>query len=343
MTRHKREEGAALLIVLLFVVLLSISVATFVGRAMLDASIIKNQDNAAAAATLARGGVRVGVHLLLDSLSKPRQGEQEANEETQRLLLLGEQAIWQDGEDSLHLSITMPSNRLNLNTLVNADGVAQDVAQEFLQAFLEKIVDEMPGRPEEKLYDEEELAWNLIDYIDADDERGHSSGQSENTFYQKQTPKELAANRPLLSVEELNVIDGFDPRLVDAMRPYVTVFPYVGTDGINPNTAPPHVLSAIYHQPYGPASDYELLDIDIIEKIVDYRENEGPFCLEPSEGCLGISEYVPGRVFPPLSLKSEIYIFTAVGKVGGIRRSIEVISMVDHSNGSQFLLSWKER
>jgi type II secretory pathway component PulK len=343
MTRSKREGGAALLIVLLFVVLLSISVATFVGRAMLDASIIQNQDNASAAATLARGGVRVAVHLLMDSLSKPKQGERAANEENQRLLLLNQQAIWRDGEDTLHISITMPTNRLNLNSLVDDDGVAQEEAQEFLQAFLEKIVDEMPGRPEEKVYDEEELAWNLIDYIDADDESGSSSNQSENSFYQKQDPKELAANRPLLSISELNVVEGFDPRLVNAIRPYVTVFPYVGTDGINPNTAPPHVLSTIYHQPYGPASEYELLDVDIIEKIIDYRENEGLFCLEPSEGCLGIGEYVQGRVFPPLSLKSAIYIMTAVGEVGGIRRSIEVITMVDHTNGSQFLLSWKER
>ncbi len=343
MTRSKREGGAALLIVLLFVVLLSISVATFVGRAMLDASIIKNQDNAAAAATLARGGVRVGVYLLMESLSKPKQGEQELNNENKRLLLLNEQAIWQEGEDSLHLSIVMPSNRLNLNVLVDADGVAQDQSAEFLEAFIEKIVDEMPGRPEEKLYDPEDLALNLIDYIDEDEERGSGSSESENTFYQKQTPKELAANRPLLSVDELHVVDGFDPRLVEAMRPYITVFPYVSKDGVNPNTAPPHVLSTIYHQPYGPASDFELLNVDIIEKIIDYRENEGLFCLEPSEGCLGIGEYIQGRVFPPLSLQSDNYILTATGEVGGIRRSIEVITMVDHSNGSQFLLSWKER
>ncbi|MBW2713685.1 MAG: general secretion pathway protein GspK [Deltaproteobacteria bacterium] len=343
MTGSKRESGAALLIVIFFVVLLSISVSSFLGRAMLDASIITNQDNAASAATLARGGIRVALHLMMDSMSKPKQGELAASEENQRLLLLNKKAIWQDGDDSLHIGISMPSNRLNLNSMVNARGDAQDVAHEFLTAFIEKIVDEMEGRPEDKSYDAEKLAWNLIDYIDEDDEPGHWASRSEDTFYQKQTPKESPANRPLLSVEELHLIEGFDPRLVDAMRPYVTVFPYVGTDGINPNTAPPHVLSTIYHQPYGPASDYELLDVDIIEKIIKYREEEGLFCLEPSEECLGISEYVSGQVFPPLSLDSTIYILTAVGEVGGIRRSIEVITMMDRSTGSQFLLSWKER
>lgn len=340
---RKHESGAALLIVLFYVMLMTIFVTTFVGRAMLDASIIRNQNNAAAAATLARGGIRVGVYLLMSSLSQPKADALAASEETQRFLQLHEKAIWQEGEDSLHLDISMPSNRLNVNAMMDDDGNAHDRAHEFLTAFLEKIIDEMAGRPEDKIYDAEKLAWNLIDYVDENDEPGHWASRSEDTFYQKQTPKELPANRPLLSVSELHVIEGFDPPLVKALRPYLTVFPFVGAKGVNPNTAPPHVLSTIYHQPYGPASDFELIDIEVIEKILEYREEEGLFCLETSEGCLGIGEFVPGQIFPPLSLKSDIYILTATGKVGGIRRTIEMITKVDPSNGSQFLLSWKER
>ena len=37
---------------------------------------------------------------------------------------------------------------------------------------------------------------------------------------------------------------GFDRPLVDALRPYVTVFPLAG-GGVNPNTAPTWVLAAL--------------------------------------------------------------------------------------------------
>jgi hypothetical protein len=33
---------------------------------------------------------------------------------------------------------------------------------------------------------------------------------------------------------------------VDALRPYVTVYPYAGGGGINPNTAPPYVLALLF-------------------------------------------------------------------------------------------------
>ena len=39
-----------------------------------------------------------------------------------------------------------------------------------LEQLLDRVIQEMPGRPEEKLYDSEELAQSLIDYVDADEE-----------------------------------------------------------------------------------------------------------------------------------------------------------------------------
>ena len=127
----------------------------------------------------------------------------------------------------------------------------------FLSAFLDKVIEEMPVRDEEKNYDAAELARNLIDYIDADDvERG---GDPEDDYYQLQNPPYRAANRPLLSIDELGLVEGFDRPLVEAIRPYVTVYPYTG-GGINPNTAPSYVLAALY--PRSRPGDKRLADED---------------------------------------------------------------------------------
>ena len=78
---------------------------------------------------------------------------------------------------------------------------------------------------------EEDLNVVLRDDVEPDGER-------EDDYYQLQRPAYRAANRPLFSLDELGLIEGFDRVLVDAIRPYATVHPYAGGGGINPNTAP---------------------------------------------------------------------------------------------------------
>ena len=41
--------------------------------------------------------------------------------------------------------------------------------------------------------------------------------------YQRRDPPQRAANTPLLSLDQLRVVEGFDTPLAEALRPYVTV------------------------------------------------------------------------------------------------------------------------
>jgi general secretion pathway protein K len=85
------------------------------------------------------------------------------------------------------------------------------------------------------------LAAALVDWIDPDSQA--SLGGAEDIDYLQFDPPYRAANQPLASVDELRLVRGFTPELVEALRPYVTAIP--GRTAINVNTAQAPVVAAL--------------------------------------------------------------------------------------------------
>lgn len=349
----RRERGVVLALVLVLALLLSVSIIGFTRRATIDTMIVRNRDDGARAAALARGGLRLATAFLVeDRFSKNLAG---FNRDDVRLTTpgntpddlwnqLGGASLVDTDGGRLQLEIQDAGSRLNLNAVVpyTGDQSAPDPdAEEFLTEILRKIIDEMPIDPGEKLYDARELARNLIDYMDADEIR--LSGGSEDEYYLAQDPPTTAANRPLLSVEELGLVEGFDVQLVEALRPYVTVYPLVKANGINLNTAPPHVLSLVYS---GVSGDRQLASEDTIGRILKLRDEGRVICTgsNPDLDCVTLSEVYlgEGSVFPPVELPDESETFTirAHATVGQIERTI--VAVVDRSQLAQpQLLFWR--
>jgi len=352
--KHPRsQEGVVLLVVLFFALLLSSSIATFLSRSSVDAIIARNRENAARADALARGGVRLAEVLLLEDRlleqsgsTSPVDGRLDPWAQTE-----GTEIDAGDGA-TLALRIEDSGRRLNLNALFETDETGAFVpaseTEPFLIAFLEKVIDELPISPGERaLYDVRELSANLIDWVDADDVR--VQGGPEDDYYQQQDPPYRAANRPLLSVDELRLVEGFDATLVEALRAYVTVYPFapggcgdalVGC-GVNLNSAPPHVLALLF---YNDGVDQRLASEDVVRTILRARQDGSGVCLEgeSSEDCTPISEIVPNPIFPLPTFTSEIFVVNAEARVGDIRRSVEAV--VDRSEPAQpRLLSWRVR
>jgi general secretion pathway protein K len=88
----------------------------------------------------------------------------------------------------------------------------------------------------------EHLAYTLADWID-DDGEPQPQGGAEDAYYRSLDPPYLAANRPLIDVDELALVSGFDAGVRARLRPYVTTLP--GATAVNVNTAPPQVLAAV--------------------------------------------------------------------------------------------------
>ena len=333
---RRRERGIVLVAVLVFVLLLTGAIATFLRRAAVDAMIVRHRDEAAEAESLARGGVRLGIVLLFeDRLAEEGEGFRAETLVDVWSRVTAVEVPSPEGT-SLRLFIRDAGSRLNLNALLE-EGAPRKNAELFLTAVLEKVIEDMPGRPEQKRYEPAELARNLLDYMD-EDETGMKGG-GEDDYYQQQEPPYAAANRPLLSVEELRQVQGFDGALVDALSQYVTVYPYAKADGINPNTAPPHVLGLLFH---GVGSEFELVKEEGVRGVLKAREGGEVLCADEAQNpaCSPLSAVVEGEVFPPPTFKTDVFTVAAEARVGDVTRRAEAV--VDRSKPENpLLLSWR--
>ena len=350
---HRRESGVVLALVLVLALLLSVSMIGFARRSVLDTMIVRNRDDASQAAALARGGVRLAIAIVIeDRMAKnlaafqlpsvrattPGNTYDDAWHQVDGLSLVDA-----DG-GRLRLEIHDAGSHLNLNAVVPYtadDSPADPDAEEYLREIFEKIVDEMPIDPGEKLYEPRELARNLIDYMDAD--RIRLSGGSEDDYYRDQDPPYTAANHPLLSVDELGLVEGFDVQLVDAIRPYVTVYPLVKGNGINLNTAPPHVLSLIYS---GVSGQRRLISEDTVARILKLRDEGRVVCTtsESTLDCVTLTQVDlgVGSLFPPTKLPddSESFTIKVHATAGQIERTL--VAVIDRSELAQpKLLFWR--
>jgi general secretion pathway protein K len=342
--RRRGESGVVLVVVLVFALLLTSTVATFVRRATVDRMITHNREAAARAEALARGGVRFATVLILEDKLESQDGPA-MDTKSDLWSMIGNAEIPIDDSSSLRIHIQDAGERLNLNAVFQLDeqGIADDNAAPMLEAILEKVIDEMPIPPGEKLWDVSELAANLIDYVDRDDVR--QRGGAEDDVYQRRDPPQRAANRPLMSLDELRVVEGFDSRLVEALRPYLTVYPYGGLTGINPNTAPPHVLSLLF---FDDGVDLRLAPEDTVREILRAREDGHHICPDGQAGqagqadeeCTPIHEIVTNAIYPPLSFQSDVFVARVEASVSGVRRTIEAV--IDRKVGGEpLLLSWR--
>jgi len=286
----------------------------------------------------------------------------------------------EDGEQSLIVEIEDSGARLNLNALAGAGGIGRgdappealdnvddpdappppdtgrrrqrqrprsrlggdangvETRRLYLTGFLTRVIDGMPGRPEEKRYVPEELAANLLDWVDADDVR--QGGGSEDDVYQRMDPPYRAANRPLLSLDELRLVEGFDGALVEALRPYVTVYPIAGTGGVNLNTAPSWVLAQLTRG--SDVSGMRPVEEEDVRRVLDARE-EGLVCSGSTEGaaCTTVRELFDGEnITPPMLDRSNVFVVRAIARVVDVERRIEAV--LDRSNpGAPLRLSWR--
>jgi type II secretory pathway component PulK len=329
-----------LMAVLFFVLLSSAAIATFLTRATVDGFSAQNRDGAARAEALARGGVRLAIAALIADRLFENEAQFEVDSAQDGWAQLAAVPLELPDGGLLRIRVEDAGTKLNLNALFSKGEPRDEATEIFLGELLTKVIDEIPVRPEQKLYDAEELARNLIDWVDLDDVR--VSGGAEDEYYQAQRPAYRAPNQGvLLSVDELGQIEGFDAQLVNALRPYVDVFPLVKADGVNPNTAPDWVLALLYH---GVAGSQRLAGEDTVRRILDIREQKGILCADEANNpaCTPLREAIEGEVFPPPTFHSEVFRVTAEARYGEVRRTVEAV--VDRSDAQKpAVLAWRVR
>lgn len=217
-----RQTGAALIMVLL-IVALATSVAAYMALQQdLWQRQVENQFNWAQARRIGVAGIDWARALLADdALSDKYDAPSEMWAQHVPALPV------EHGE--LGGEIVDQQGLFNLNNLVR-NGVTSPADMARFRRLLDLL-----GLPPE-------LAATLADWMDADSEPQYPGG-AEDAYYLSLPQPYRAANRPLVQVDELLRIKGYDLQTVQRLRPYVTALPI--PTAINVNFAPPEVMASV--------------------------------------------------------------------------------------------------
>jgi general secretion pathway protein K len=139
--------------------------------------------------------------------------------------------------------------RFNLNNLVGADGMENQLARRQFERLLNSLEID-PG-----------LAGAVVDWLDPDTELRFPTG-GEDVVYTSSDPPYRTANSMITSTSELMAIAGFDREIYRRLAPYVAVLPR-GTK-LNVNTASDVLLASLSDD----------LDLATATALVEERAND---------------------------------------------------------------------
>ena len=215
----KRQQGVAIILVLLIVALATSLAAYMALQQNLWQRQVESQFERAQARQLGLAGIDWARAILAEDV---RGGEVDHEKEIWTLKL---PPVPIEGGEVIG-AIDDRQGLFNLNNAVT------NVAQ------FRRLLDAL-GLPAD-------LAPSLVDWLDADDQA--LAGGAEDAYYLALPQPYRAANQPLVELGELAKVKGFDSRVIESLRAFVTVLPpdKAGTSTpVNVNFAPAEVLAAI--------------------------------------------------------------------------------------------------
>ena len=295
---EKRNEGVALILTLLFVVLLTVLVVEFAYEAQVEASYSMNSGNDYQARLAARSAVYKGISILeMDRLqaqlsatgtattSSNNSSNNNNNNNTANqgsgITVDSRWSSWaQPGgfeplnDAVMRTTITDEYGKLNLNALV--DNQNGKIVREHLRYALQEFF-RIRGEAASAEVDPESLVESIIDWIDDDDEV--DEGGAESDFYLAAENPYNAKNGPMDSLDELLLVKGMSPALffgakgIDPPQLPLTEFLTVHGDWlgrINPNTVYIDYESGVSDVLEAYAFGWQEAEPDLIQEI-DYE------------------------------------------------------------------------
>jgi len=115
-------------------------------------------------------------------------------------------------------------SKLNVNALAAPDGVEREAVVQRFNRLCLVLQLECPFWPA------------VADWLDSDDIP--MTGGAETAFYMGQATPMRAANQRVVAVEELSVVAGVTPNVLNALKPYLVALPAVLPINVNTVTAP---------------------------------------------------------------------------------------------------------
>lgn len=234
------QKGAALLITLLIVSILTGLAVDFAYEVYIGTSSLSNWSNAQKASLTAKSGQALASNLLKEMKELPPTSQSE-------VILPIEKSF---GENTtLTVKLEDEEAKFNINSIISPDGHTPDT---FAAVSLKNLLQSLNIKPD--------IADYIADWIDSDSTGGYEDN---------------VKNAPLWSIEELKFIKGIDKETFDKINPFLTVY---GSGKININTAKLQVLISlgvteseakeiIYSRESAPYKEMNSIDISNVQNI----------------------------------------------------------------------------
>ena len=277
-TRHNRQNGLVMLMVVGVVVLMIVLLALLLEDQHRMIRQIGNQRVAEQAHHYSQGLNAWALRVLHDDenplvdhedekWAKFGRPEEDDEEESDEFSLQSSLTSDQDAEDeedatidfgidTVWVTIEDLQGKFNLNSLI-AQQEDQAPPQTSRRIFLNLLQILEIGEFQE---DRDQLYWNLVDWLDENDT---SAGfGAESTDYQIRSKPYYASDQPLTGIGELRYVKGFSKKLINDLKPFVTVLPVKNTR-LNLNTVSSEVLASLAG---GPIADPSGVDVFLARK-----------------------------------------------------------------------------
>jgi general secretion pathway protein K len=243
---HKNQNGVALMVVLWVLVLLIALATEFAFSMKGEVNTTRNYKEDIQAYHLAKAGIHMAMAEILypssfhashqdfglimgDSTRGSESGSTQSDKTAYRTSIrqeikLGSGLITYSLQDE---NSKIPINKTTRNTLV-------------------KVLTSAGIESKEK---KDVIADSILDWIDAD--KNHRLNGAENDFYQNLIPPYFSKNAPIENLDELSKIRGIDEKILygtNQRKGLINFFTTYNVKLVNPNTASPEVLSIIFSE-----------------------------------------------------------------------------------------------
>ncbi len=276
--RPEGDEGIALVVALVFVVLLAALVVDFTYEMQVEATLVESRETDFHAYLAAKSGIAAGLGLLSADVYV---GEEQAAQAQSDTIYDGFDEEWAQGvplaplnEGIMQCYIDDEYGKINLNALIVVNDAGEEIVNERLREAL-RLVFEFRG--EETDFDR--IVDSLIDWLDTDDDT-EPNGAEDDYYTGLETPFNCK-NGPMDNLEELLLLPGVTPLVYfgDPEEEEIPLSDILTVHGhprgrINVNTATyPTLVAILASDATGCYPDPVVMAQNTIEKL----EQQGPF------------------------------------------------------------------
>lgn len=234
--RPKHSNGAALIVALLAVAIVTLLSVTLSSDFLLLFRRVENQLHAEQAVSYLRGAEGVARAVLLQD-SQQGNTRDSFDEPWHDDLRFATDFGWIAG------NLEDMQGRFNINNLAQRGATPKGqltAAQQQLIRLLQTLELKEPLAVDEA----QELVEAITDWVDSDDDVSGFGGAESDYYADLEPTAGRAANRGIVAPSELRWVRGMTPEIYRALAPLVTAWP-PGGGSVNINTALPQVLASI--------------------------------------------------------------------------------------------------